>query len=169
VRRVAYIVLVSICVTTSGCGATVHAGHALTPQDEELIRQTQPRASLDVVVPVSSGRRQAGEIVRVLPTGVMIELPSGATEVPLATITEIQVNNHALGALAGAGIGAFAGAATGVGIAILDTRGCSSGPEGCYGRGTAIWFGGIILGLLGGVVGLVVGGVHGRNTTYRFE
>jgi hypothetical protein len=158
-----------MCATVSGCGTTVDAGHVLTPPDEERIRKTQPRAPLEVVVPVSSERSQAGEIIRVLPSGALIALSSGHTEVPLGMITEIQVNNRALGALEGAGIGAVVGAATGVGTAVLETRNCSSGPEGCYGRGTGIWLGGVVLGLLGTLLGLVIGGAHGRNTTYRFE
>jgi hypothetical protein len=168
-RRVARILVVSMA-WSAGCATSRYAGPTLTPAVEQTIREAHPRAALEVIVPGPRGGRR-GELLRVLPTNALVSVPEGQTSVPLGSIDEIAVTNHPRGALAGAGIGVVAGAATAAGLVFATTSPCSSSSnigDGCNTRGMALLGGGIVLGMFGAAVGMVLGSARAPTTTYHF-
>src|SRR5881394_1168949 len=90
--------LVSLLVGAGGCHTTVQAGHVLTPESERLIRDYQPRAPLEVVVPVGAAAHADATIVRVLPDQAVVRVSDRELSVPVATIRRVDVTDHASGA-----------------------------------------------------------------------
>src|SRR4051812_35048063 len=89
--------LASLIAAAGGC-TTVHVGHVLTPESERTIRQdAQPRAPLEVVVPVGGGRQADGKLVRVLSTEAIVLVQGNEISVPPGAIHRVDVNNHARG------------------------------------------------------------------------
>jgi uncharacterized membrane protein YeaQ/YmgE (transglycosylase-associated protein family) len=162
------VALTTLVATGGGCRTTVQAGHVLTPASERIIRDEQPRAPLEVVVPIGGGRQEEGTIVRVLPNEAIVLVGregDGARElsVPAAGIHRVDVADHASGALKGAGIGLLAGGAVGAlagGVANKARNGSDA---------TLPAIGAIVLGLAGALIGVFVGGARGDVTSYRFD
>jgi hypothetical protein len=163
------IALAAMLTTGAGCHTTVAAGRVLTPDSERIIRDAQPRAPLEVVVPVGAERHADATLVRVLPTEAVVRVEADQREisVPTGTIRRVAVADHASGALKGAGAGLLAGAAAGV---LLGAQaGSNDGGDTGFSRGTGMFLGGAVLGLVGAFVGTIVGGMRADVTTYTFD
>jgi hypothetical protein len=157
---------------SGACHTTVEAGHVLTPVGERVIRDYQPRAPLEVVVPVGPGRGADATLVRVLPSAeavVRVTKNGGELTVPAAAIRQIDVTDHASGAAKGAGVGFLAGAAVGAFAGAQVGSSNQGDTGGGFGRAFTMTLGAVVLGLVGTLVGVMVGGTRGDVTTYHFD
>ena len=151
---------VALVVVTLAAGCTQH----------RHIVEAHEVATDEVVVERRGGQQSTAVGVRTAGGITFYDKASGGT-IPSAEVVKVIEVSHGRGALQGLPIGIAIGTAVGAiaGYASGDDD-CSSRDSDCFFILSAkekAFFGGLLLGAAGGLVGLVVGGIKGSTTIYE--
>jgi hypothetical protein len=173
-RRTALFTVAAFASASIGCATSRQLPRPLTPAAVTQVQGALERRGAWVEhglpgPPALIAAVERGRFRRVGADAAALELLSDdpPQAIPLQYVRSVQVNNHWLGGLEGAGLGFLSGAVIGVLLAPGGRSTCNSSDDNCLG----LDFSGEILAtslLLGTLIGAAVGGAVGQRQTYRF-
>jgi hypothetical protein len=174
---------VALLALVAGCASTTSVHLPLGPDERAEIqaslgdrrvtvefRTQKVSPTVDLVASHAAHRVLRGN-AQLAGNHLQVDAPDESVTIPLDHLESINTNHAVGGAVEGGLLGFLTGLVVGGVVGYATGRDC--GPHDnrdlCFGRGANAFFLGLGLANIGAPMGVVIGGLHGRGTFWKFE